>query len=488
MKLCFQRSWLSFSCSSDERNLACLTNVQSIDALCRVHWTVESVKWRSFTSHFWIRTDLDPSHEQNGQLLSAFVQLRCALFFVFNFLPISSISTHNGLPDLQNGQILSRYECPCNSASQTPDDLFMGSMTRKPMTRPIWVNESKVTGNSKNNNSVSLTFLNLVQHLWSCRACHIGHTTDSLSELDWIVAALSVRYAFGPASSRSPSSHDSILLAFAERQIDCITIQRKESFWARMVLCHSYCLDLCRIGIIPWVRIRCSFPGCKFLIDGTSMLVKSQGRNWLYFRTRDESRIMWVISWLDLGYRSTKRCVREFDRRSAPKLDVHSFFSPVGFPIIDVMPQDIRFIAQYFITHVLTQLHQHWMLLSQDAVRETWICFDNSHCHAASSVIDEMNKLRCRRVAHPPYSPDVTICAFCLFSRRENNLACFHTDEEPELLREVHGMLTAICWDLSKLFEELSWASSLNPWLPTFWSEEDDRQLFIAGQIQAALR
>jgi hypothetical protein len=45
------------------------------------------------------------------------------------------------------------------------------------------------------------------------------------------------------------------------------------------------------------------------------------------------------------------------------------FFSPNGFRIIDVMPQDITFTAKYFIAQVLTPLHQHRMSVLQDAAR-----------------------------------------------------------------------------------------------------------------------
>jgi histone-lysine N-methyltransferase SETMAR len=120
-------------------------------------------------------------------------------------------------------------------------------------------------------------------------------------------------------------------------------------------------------------------------------------------------------------------------------------FSPAEFPMIDVMPQDIAFTAEYFIAHVSTPLHQHRMLLSQDATRRKLnLYFDNSRCHTARSVTDEIAKLSCKRVAHLPYPPDLAICDFYLFLRLKDKLTGFHADDDAELLREAQGILTAI--------------------------------------------
>jgi hypothetical protein len=45
-----------------------------------------------------------------------------------------------------------------------------------------------------------------------------------------------------------------------------------------------------------------------------------------------------------------------------------------------------------------------------------------------------MAKLGCKRVTHPPYSPDLTICDFFLFSRLKDELVGFHADDDAELL------------------------------------------------------
>jgi hypothetical protein len=55
-----------------------------------------------------------------------------------------------------------------------------------------------------------------------------------------------------------------------------------------------------------------------------------------------------------------------------------------------------------------------------------------------------MGKFPCKRGAHPPYSPDLAISDFYLFSGLKDKLAGFHADDDAELLGEVQGIATAI--------------------------------------------
>jgi hypothetical protein len=97
--------------------------------------------------------------------------------------------------------------------------------------------------------------------------------------------------------------------------------------------------------------------------------VKAQRRNWLDFWARDKSWIMGdnfaSESWSPLG-EDVPHGIRKAIAAKKSLLGV--VFSPAGFPIIDVMPHDITFTAEYFIGQLLTRLHQHRMSLSQDRV------------------------------------------------------------------------------------------------------------------------
>jgi hypothetical protein len=120
---------------------------------------------------------------------------------------------------------------------------------------------------------------------------------------------------------------------------------------------------------------------------------------------------------------------------SREKINFDNFFRPAGFPILDVMPQDITFPLKYFIAQVLTLFHQHRMSVSQDAARRKFnVHFDHSGCCTARFLAHEMAKLRGKRVGHPLYSPDLAIYNFYLFSHRKDKLTGFHADQDAELL------------------------------------------------------
>jgi hypothetical protein len=55
-----------------------------------------------------------------------------------------------------------------------------------------------------------------------------------------------------------------------------------------------------------------------------------------------------------------------------------------------------------------------------------------------------MVKLRCKRGTDSPYSPDVAIGDFYLFSCPKDKVAGFHADDDAELLRKVQEILTSI--------------------------------------------
>jgi hypothetical protein len=146
-------------------------------------------------------------------------------------------------------------------------------------------------------------------------------------------------------------------------------------------------------------------------------------------------------SWSPLDHEMPQR-IRQTSGAKESMLTV--LFSPTGFLDHRCDAQDIAFTVEYFIVQVLTPLHQHRMSLSEDAARRRLnLHFDNSGCHTVPFVIDKMAKLRCKRVAYPPYFHDLAICDFYLFSRQKNKLAGFHADDDAELLREVQGILIA---------------------------------------------
>jgi hypothetical protein len=180
--------------------------------------------------------------------------------------------------------------------------------------------------------------------------------------------------------------------------------------------------------------------------------IKTQQWKELNFWTKDESWIIWIIShWIFVTTRPGD--ASENSTEISAKKSILTIFSLAGFLILDVMPQHIIFTAEYFITQILTQFHQHRMSLLQDATwRKFNLHFDNSQWHIARSVTDEMIKWWCKQIAHHPYSPDLAIRDFHLFSHLKDKLACFHVDDYAKFFQEVQRILRVVDWTKVKVF------------------------------------
>jgi hypothetical protein len=121
------------------------------------------------------------------------------------------------------------------------------------------------------------------------------------------------------------------------------------------------------------------------------------------------------------------------------------FFNPHSFAIIDALPKRVPFNAAYFIEHVVIPLHQRHLTASADiARRKLRLHFDNSPCHTAVIVAQEMQRLRCEQVPHPRYSPDLAICDFYLFGRLKHQLRGIAVETEEELVGEVSRVLATL--------------------------------------------
>jgi hypothetical protein len=93
-------------------------------------------------------------------------------------------------------------------------------------------------------------------------------------------------------------------------------------------------------------------------------------------------------SWLELVEELPQK-VRQMisDRESI----ITIFFNPHSFAIVDAVAKGVAFNAWYFIDHVIIPLHQRYLKASTDlARRKLRRHFDNSRCHTAAVVTQEM--------------------------------------------------------------------------------------------------
>jgi hypothetical protein len=81
-------------------------------------------------------------------------------------------------------------------------------------------------------------------------------------------------------------------------------------------------------------------------------------------------------------------------------------FHPKKFAVVDLLPQDTFFTAVYFLNKVILPLAgQHAQQLGDNGRRKLHLYIDNSNCHTARHVQEQMTIHRRVSVPHHPYSP-----------------------------------------------------------------------------------
>jgi hypothetical protein len=121
------------------------------------------------------------------------------------------------------------------------------------------------------------------------------------------------------------------------------------------------------------------------------------------------------------------------------------FFNPNHLAIVDLLPQPTNFTAAYFVARVVISLaNQHHQQARDVARRKLLLRFDSPRCHTAATVTAEMVRLRCVRIPHLAYSPDLAICDFWLFGRLKRELQGITIDTEEDLIEQILTILQSI--------------------------------------------
>jgi hypothetical protein len=86
------------------------------------------------------------------------------------------------------------------------------------------------------------------------------------------------------------------------------------------------------------------------------------------------------------------------------------------------LPQGDSFTAQYCIGQILKPFSQEHSTKSADSARRgLWLQFNNSRCHAAKIVSEQMTRLKCKLMPHLLYLLDLAIADFYLFRVLKQN-------------------------------------------------------------------
>jgi hypothetical protein len=103
--------------------------------------------------------------------------------------------------------------------------------------------------------------------------------------------------------------------------------------------------------------------------------------------------------------------------------------------------ENIQFTATDFVDNVMISLaSRHAQQRGDIAYRKLHLHFDNSRCHTARHVQEEMASRRCVRVSHPPYSTDLAVADFCPFAWLKQQLSGRALDSE----QNVHERATEV--------------------------------------------
>jgi hypothetical protein len=126
-------------------------------------------------------------------------------------------------------------------------------------------------------------------------------------------------------------------------------------------------------------------------------------------------------------------------------------FNTKEFIRVDSVPQDISFTPVSFVNNVtLPLVNRHARQLEDIGCRKLHLHFDNSKCHTARHVQEQMASSLCVRVPHPTYSPGLAIANFYLFGRLKQQLSGRILDSEENVLEMITEILSELPKDKVK--------------------------------------
>jgi histone-lysine N-methyltransferase SETMAR len=190
-------------------------------------------------------------------------------------------------------------------------------------------------------------------------------------------------------------------------------------------------------------------------------------RNWHYVLTGGESWFYFAIDhdqmWVPEGAQAPTRPRRTI---ASAKRMLTVFWSPLGFPLVEILPKGEPFNAGYFCLKILAGIVEHRPVeTAEDMTREMVLHYDNAIPHTARLSSDYMNHNRLKRAPQPPFSPDLAPSDFYLFGKLKTALMGATFEDAEQLLQAVMTVLNGISRDeLERVFSE--WLVRLDACVP----------------------
>jgi hypothetical protein len=143
---------------------------------------------------------------------------------------------------------------------------------------------------------------------------------------------------------------------------------------------------------------------------------------------------------------------------SSPKAMTIIFWSPLGFPVIQALPPNVTFTAEFFVESIVPDIVA--AKPASDTHRRLVLHMDKASPHRALLTSQNLKENGIVARPHPAFSPDLAPSDFFLFGALKGRLAgCTFAsaDELIEAIREITGVIPRA--QLEKVF--LEWEERL---------------------------
>ena len=171
-------------------------------------------------------------------------------------------------------------------------------------------------------------------------------------------------------------------------------------------------------------------------------------------------------SWFYLKYSFDSKWCTEDERpediakrlQNEEKFMIFASFNCNGLVYLDALPTNTKFNSTYMCNHILEGLNKASHETVEKITKHSKILhIDNARPHNSKMTNEKIKQLGWKRLAHPPYSPDISPCDFFLFGYLKEELRSMK-------LTSLHDLLNAI-EEIIKKIDIKVWQSVYESWI-----------------------
>jgi hypothetical protein len=124
------------------------------------------------------------------------------------------------------------------------------------------------------------------------------------------------------------------------------------------------------------------------------------------------------------------------------------FFTAGQFIVLDALPKGQKCNQKYLVQNILPSLLNEKKRFScQKPAIKFHVDMDTSMCHNEHEFVNELRCLKILKAPHPPYSPDISPCDFCIFRDFKRKLKNSHLQGSDEILTAFQELWNIITFE-----------------------------------------